>query len=82
MLMRPGIAKPITKVLVIDIGLRINQTLLKMDSYEILTNTFKQAIALTKDVLGMCGPRHKSTRGPHLYTVIVLSAGKSLIIST
>ena len=43
--------------------------------------TFKQANALTKDVFGIWGPRHRSTNGPHLYTVIVLSSGKSLMIS-
>lgn len=44
--------------------------------------TFKHANAFTNDVLGIWGPRHKSTKGPHLYTVMVLSSGKSLIIST
>jgi hypothetical protein len=45
-------------------------------------NTLRQAKALTKEVFGMCGPRQRSTKGPHLYTVMVLSSGNSLIIST
>lgn len=44
--------------------------------------TLKQAKAFTCDVFGIWGPRHRSTRGPHRYTVIVLSSGSSLMIST
>ena len=43
--------------------------------------TFKQANAFTKDVFGICVPKHRSIKGPHLYTVIVLSSGNSLMIS-
>ena len=49
--------------------------------YYIFKSTFKTAKALTYDVLGMWGPRQRSTNCPHLYTVIVLSSGSSLIIS-
>lgn len=44
--------------------------------------TFSEAKALTCAVVGMWGPRHRSTSGPQRYTVMVLSSGSSLMIST
>ena len=45
-------------------------------------HTLRQANALVWEVFGMWGPRQRSTRGPQRYTVMVLSSGSSLMIST
>lgn len=75
--MRPGIIT--LQVKQNNLPINLNQNIDKACKLNV---TFKHANAFTKDVLGIWGPRHKSTNGPHLYTVIVLSAGRSLMIST
>jgi len=47
-----------------------------------VAGTLRHAKALTWLVLGMWGPRHRSTSGPQRYTVMVFSSGSSRMIST
>jgi hypothetical protein len=37
--------------------------------------TFSTLIALIRPVCGMCGPTHRSTIGPHRYTVVLVPSG-------